>query len=155
MRISDWSSDVCSSDLPFERNGKIRRQSRFPDPTLAAAHGDQAQLLLFRRHGDADVGHVLERFKLAPNSCFQHLALDLTQAGDIQDETHHSILQARSARAALACGLEQLFDFAKVGHGSALMEYGRKGPAFPRWAFLYWAHEKNLRRVGAERCTDE
>src|SRR3546814_6531998 len=117
MRISDWSSDVCSSDLriarhrsapgyglprlgelphgkhghvigignrnellvlrlwlciltaqeawlgrainigvnqpylhsePFERNGKIRRQSRFPDPTLAAAHGDQAQLLLFR-----------------------------------------------------------------------------------------------------------
>src|SRR3546814_10180854 len=86
---------------PFERNGKMRRQSRFPDPTLAAAHGDQAQLLLFRRHGDADVGHVLERFKLAPNSCFQHLALDLTQAGDIQDETHHSILQARSARAAL------------------------------------------------------
>src|SRR3546814_10267544 len=98
MRISDWSSDVCSSDLawlgrainigvnqpylhsePFERNGKIRRQSRFPDPTLAAAHGDQAQLLLFRRHGDADVGHVLERFKLAPNSCFLHLALDLTQ----------------------------------------------------------------------------
>src|SRR3546814_9587206 len=32
---------------PFERNGKIRRQSRFPDPTLAAAHGDQAQPLLF------------------------------------------------------------------------------------------------------------
>src|SRR3546814_11051368 len=138
MRISDWSSDVCSSDLltaqeawlgrainigvnqpylhsePFERNGKIRRQSRFPDPTLAAAHGDQAQLLLFRRHGDADVGHVLERFKLAPNYCLQHLALDLTQAGDIQDETHQPLLQARRARAALASGLEQPFGFAKV-----------------------------------------
>src|SRR3546814_19823057 len=96
MRISDWSSDGCSSDL-----------------------------------------------------------LDLTQAGDIQDETYHSILQARSARAALACGLEQLFDFAKVGHGSAIMEYGRKGTVFPCWAFLYRVHEKNFRTVGADRCTDE
>src|SRR3546814_4280119 len=115
MRISDWSSDVCSSDLellvlrlglciltaqkawlgrainigvnqpylhsePFERNGKIRRQRRFPDPTLAAAHGDQAQLLLFRRHGDADVGHVLERFKLAPNSCLDRKSTRLNSS---------------------------------------------------------------------------
>src|SRR3546814_12082869 len=48
---------------PFERTGKIRRQSRFPDPTLSAAHRDQAQPLPFPRHADAAVGHVLERFR--------------------------------------------------------------------------------------------
>src|SRR3546814_19518532 len=116
MRISDWSSDVCSSDLltaqeawlgrainisvnqpylhseAFERNGKIRRQSRYPDPTLAAANGEQAQHLLFRRTGVAKVGHVLEHIKLAPNHCFKNTTLDLPQPVDTHDENPNTTL---------------------------------------------------------------
>src|SRR3546814_10279763 len=40
MRISDWSSDVCSSDLA--------------ELTVAAAHGDHAQLALERHEGFED-----------------------------------------------------------------------------------------------------
>src|SRR3546814_7123127 len=29
MRISDWSSDVCSSDLPYDRNGVDRISARY------------------------------------------------------------------------------------------------------------------------------
>src|SRR3546814_2548218 len=31
MRISDWSSDVCSSDLPVLRNGQRRRRREHRD----------------------------------------------------------------------------------------------------------------------------
>src|SRR3546814_2103414 len=34
MRISDWSSDVCSSDLPRERIDPAARSDRAPDPAV-------------------------------------------------------------------------------------------------------------------------
>src|SRR3546814_16496133 len=37
MRISDWSSDVCSSDLAFEGLRLAARKVRRPDLTLAVA----------------------------------------------------------------------------------------------------------------------
>src|SRR3546814_4404182 len=43
MRISDWSSDVCSSDLAAEL--KIR-----------AGHGDMVAALRFQRHARAEPG---------------------------------------------------------------------------------------------------
>src|SRR3546814_6390514 len=32
MRISDWSSDVCSSDLVNEATGTVTLRARFPNP---------------------------------------------------------------------------------------------------------------------------
>src|SRR3546814_5777391 len=34
MRISDWSSDVCSSDLDRGRGGAQNRQSFYPDKAM-------------------------------------------------------------------------------------------------------------------------
>src|SRR3546814_8553687 len=36
MRISDWSSDVCSSDLERQRTAKLVRQSAEDGPVLAS-----------------------------------------------------------------------------------------------------------------------
>src|SRR3546814_10516596 len=48
MRISDWSSDVCSSDLAGD--GALRRLARLPDATQPALpHAE-------RRHSDLDIG---------------------------------------------------------------------------------------------------
>src|SRR3546814_2459167 len=51
MRISDWSSDVCSSDLICQRgNGdaadQVRRQPRHDAQVLADEHGDTGSLYL-------------------------------------------------------------------------------------------------------------
>src|SRR3546814_4545677 len=40
MRISDWSSDVCSSDLPFQRP-PVRAYPQRDDPYLGRAIGRQ------------------------------------------------------------------------------------------------------------------
>src|SRR3546814_10157082 len=50
MRISDWSSDVCSSDLKPEQ----RRQDREEEPGVNAEEGD----LEYRIEGD-QTGHIL------------------------------------------------------------------------------------------------
>src|SRR3546814_5811953 len=43
MRISDWSSDVCSSDLPVAKPGEVRivygRADKYDEPALCAAWG--------------------------------------------------------------------------------------------------------------------
>src|SRR3546814_15606422 len=48
MRISDWSSDVCSSDLLVERDVRMR-------PQAAVEHAD---LLEVRQHRERGVGAV-------------------------------------------------------------------------------------------------
>src|SRR3546814_15363576 len=76
MRISDWSSDVCSSDLPFKaESGGIGVGERFGDavgemprtPLIVEAHVEemraQAQL-----HHDADMVE-----QIAPSPAKAHL----------------------------------------------------------------------------------
>src|SRR3546814_10596603 len=70
MRISDWSSDVCSSDLPRfvaeQREVAIEEpfeQRRAFDIALAEAGGVGAHRLLQLvpiAHGGADVGEVMQ-----------------------------------------------------------------------------------------------
>src|SRR3546814_2630 len=61
MRISDWSSDVCSSDLflasflPRELFGKMMRRL-FPDRTLAATDPDVVKHGAASGHDSDDVG---------------------------------------------------------------------------------------------------
>src|SRR3546814_11065737 len=38
MRISDWSSDVCSSDLPFARAGGVVQQDQSANDDLVKQH---------------------------------------------------------------------------------------------------------------------
>src|SRR3546814_13742887 len=47
MRISDWSSDVCSSDLASAHAGQIDREA-FPDPMHAHRHQVVHQVVLVR-----------------------------------------------------------------------------------------------------------
>src|SRR3546814_13985156 len=41
MRISDWSSDVCSSDLAFEHRGKAVDPNAIVDIALLAIEGER------------------------------------------------------------------------------------------------------------------
>src|SRR3546814_11671123 len=66
MRISDWSSDVCSSDLPYKRNTVKttrvagRANSATITPALYPEPGGRARIcpegLLQRSGGDAGIG---------------------------------------------------------------------------------------------------
>src|SRR3546814_1412289 len=66
MRISDWSSDVCSSDLFFQpsRQGKRRRIARppgriiiHPDMNLPIEEGTRRQYNRTRTKPDTNLGH--------------------------------------------------------------------------------------------------
>src|SRR3546814_16457637 len=52
MRISDWSSDVCSSDLRHARDGDVRRDIRIDAAQCLVAHLP-ARLVQRRRQGVA------------------------------------------------------------------------------------------------------
>src|SRR3546814_21147682 len=68
MRISDWSSDVCSSDLPDKHPGlgEEERQYILTGPTEAGRGGDRrvplGELLRYRQSW----GVILPRFFLDP-----------------------------------------------------------------------------------------
>src|SRR3546814_20236883 len=44
MRISDWSSDVCSSDLSFPKAGRIHSPARASYPAAGQASAEVAML---------------------------------------------------------------------------------------------------------------
>src|SRR3546814_17819409 len=60
MRISDWSSDVCSSDLEMMPRGRVDELHRDPHP---AAGASQAAL---QKVADAEIAPRLLRVRLAP-----------------------------------------------------------------------------------------
>src|SRR3546814_8788223 len=62
MRISDWSSDVCSSDLPSEMQSVPMRRSISPSPAISSGRslerGEKAlriELISERRPGKLDL----------------------------------------------------------------------------------------------------
>src|SRR3546814_17076204 len=62
MRISDWSSDVCSSDLP--RNGRLTAAPRYPYLTKDRCRNDRHRAA--RRSGE---GEWDERYGTARLGC--------------------------------------------------------------------------------------
>src|SRR3546814_13710398 len=48
MRISDWSSDVCSSDLPMERSPMAIMPASTPGPTMVTSISAQMSELMER-----------------------------------------------------------------------------------------------------------
>src|SRR3546814_16935695 len=73
MRISDWSSDVCSSDL-----------SLMVDDHDPAAHWAMGRALWLRRSQDQSVIELEKAIDLSPNFALGHytLAFVHSQAGD-------------------------------------------------------------------------
>src|SRR3546814_4383310 len=83
MRISDWSSDVCSSDLPHEPMSLTLEQST----ALCSLLSDisrQRLLLLLERH-ELSVAELTEVTDLAQSRVSTHLAR-LKRAGLVQDK---------------------------------------------------------------------
>src|SRR3546814_1106518 len=62
MRISDWSSDVCSSDLARRRSPALRAEPRHVRPPPVAAHGDDRQRSEERRVGKECVSTCRSRW---------------------------------------------------------------------------------------------
>src|SRR3546814_10350183 len=82
MRISDWSSDVCSSDLPHQRYSAeaIRGRRSIGDYRDAKVRVEQGQQVLLRR--DLMRGRVDDviRFQ-AGLELFDHLTFGVDQQG--------------------------------------------------------------------------
>src|SRR3546814_426945 len=111
MRISDWSSDVCSSDLPFKaESGGIGVGERFGDavgemprtPLIVEAHVEemraQAQL-----HHDAD---MVEQIAPSPakahlDACKEHFGIVITEAAEAS-----SVFRALERNRLVAPGVE-------------------------------------------------
>src|SRR3546814_8132334 len=65
MRISDWSSDVCSSDLAVRAVHRRRRQI-FTDVRTRAVRSPALHPVLVRHHGDAEV-HRSQPWRRTPD----------------------------------------------------------------------------------------
>src|SRR3546814_19268397 len=78
MRISDWSSDVCSSDLA-DRDGKAGDEQDAAHALSRRRHGD----FDFFRHGSSTVGGTVTAGKIqlhATEQCIELIALGFRQA---------------------------------------------------------------------------
>src|SRR3546814_15206218 len=93
MRISDWSSDVCSSDLVDDEGGQRRRRHGAdadagdrPARGLAAAQNDPALYRADRRHigkadadADAEIGRASCRDRVCQYGSISVVAESLTK----------------------------------------------------------------------------
>src|SRR3546814_19232686 len=59
MRISDWSSDVCSSDLHVEKDERERNPEATPGYSPVAA-GSRTEISWLRKSGRITVGNLWE-----------------------------------------------------------------------------------------------
>src|SRR3546814_8782831 len=84
MRISDWSSDVCSSDLAGERNGGIASLPKSIGaqlgkgegrPLLVAVHQQEVAARKLARHREVDGKGRLADTALSVSDCQYHSAL--------------------------------------------------------------------------------
>src|SRR3546814_15779186 len=89
MRISDWSSDVCSSDLLFERTSVVGGGRRVDDDGFADVEPDAARRFLQALHIAEEPRQALGL--LAAPRLLGGIFLDVAdqvEAGDEGDEMH-------------------------------------------------------------------
>src|SRR3546814_6446846 len=70
MRISDWSSDVCSSDLAFKAVTAARQQR---ESSINEARAYEQQVLERARGDTAAFDQIYEQYRLAPAVTRQRL----------------------------------------------------------------------------------
>src|SRR3546814_1996466 len=101
MRISDWSSDVCSSDLCADRGGDetlVEADALVADAVHVRRLQDlvavdaQRILRLVVRHDEDDVGRALARLGRRPAGAGLRLRMDAADAQ--RSEEHTSELQS-------------------------------------------------------------
>src|SRR3546814_2487521 len=99
MRISDWSSDVCSSDLPLDLGrvveigaGGVEMGERDAEPVHALrAPGRQARILVA---DPARIAQDLRKPQVAPEIIVLILLEDRRDIGARRSEEHTSELQS-------------------------------------------------------------
>src|SRR3546814_3187151 len=102
MRISDWSSDVCSSDLSLERIRLIGCE--YAPASLAGVTDDanighvrdQGMIEVLLRGLGGDENYVVDPFqdRLLAGQKATHMNVMLIDAGDFRSEEHTSELQS-------------------------------------------------------------
>src|SRR3546814_13510136 len=93
MRISDWSSDVCSSDLNVMLQGVInditeRKRAEFAAQQLASR--DTLTGLLNRRGIDAGLAAVIEDRHREPDLAIALMLIDLDYFKQVNDTYGHA-----------------------------------------------------------------
>src|SRR3546814_8842270 len=97
MRISDWSSDVCSSDLSSGEDREARRQPKLQRRASFALEAEAILRILDLVHEiavrhRAEIAHVpLDRFKVAVAVVAACQGIEMT---DPRSEEHTSELQS-------------------------------------------------------------
>src|SRR3546814_19577300 len=92
MRISDWSSDVCSSDLPAKKRGR-RTLARRPHLHGWRIQARQAPQYLLIAGGDVERPRIVAR---RPVGAVAKLAADLKDAAGGAESAVRSRLRQRT-----------------------------------------------------------
>src|SRR3546814_9274078 len=99
MRISDWSSDVCSSDLPRKRLQSIGRA--LPSHEPSAGRTSRPDVIAGRVEGDRIRDHQRDRCVVRPTATRQGASRGsrvtqkpMMRIGEIRSEEHTSELQS-------------------------------------------------------------
>src|SRR3546814_8891275 len=133
MRISDWSSDVCSSDLrgawilflPRALSGRLHRRGREGIATAGTGSGARAQLHPGDRRDPVD-GDVLLDWRGGIDGHQCHLALAIAGLDDLHELA--PVLGLHHALAAVALGGFESF-VAGIAEVLAILEARRHGAA--------------------------
>src|SRR3546814_12494429 len=93
MRISDWSSDVCSSDLRSPQYGRRHDVRRRSCDQRSAAEAEEGQKEARRREGDREAEDDLDE----PPEAARRLAEHQRQTGNDDDDDRESVAMGKSA----------------------------------------------------------
>src|SRR3546814_2230499 len=105
MRISDWSSDVCSSDLALSDTGRHGRPSHNPPSRRLSADASNTGTLTLFRSSDANPAVeqvVLKCIGLGPERGQHSRALESTCQGGLRLGVSGKVLRQHTGKAAPA-----------------------------------------------------
>src|SRR3546814_9697552 len=103
MRISDWSSDVCSSDLEFLREGAAIEDFKRPDRIVVGTTSEQARAVMTALYRPLYLNRspllftarrTAELIKYAANAFLAVKITFINEIADLRSEEHTSELQS-------------------------------------------------------------
>src|SRR3546814_13284962 len=115
MRISDWSSDVCSSDLD-ERSGPVARNRLWQRAGIQRYAADRhAADPVHRSEGDGAAGHSATTFT-APEGRTRGLAIAARQVGFVYDGDRKSAVSGKRVSVRVDLGGRRIIKKKKKKH---------------------------------------
>src|SRR3546814_3564408 len=101
MRISDWSSDVCSSDLSGLHHRIRRRRASAPAPARAACNAGPRSRRRFRSDGSIEQRLKIGRAHVLTPATNAHLVCRLLLEKKKNTTTPHTHSQTKTTTAAM------------------------------------------------------